>query len=159
MKILTKNHILAMLVLALIALCVDSIYSPVAFDGELRRREKAVKERLVTIRRAEEAFKKVHGTYAADLGVLVANRLMPDSVQYIPYTERKKFEVSTTVFVGKSGRGIPLMECGAKYMDYMSDTDENAVAELIEKADNRGDYPGLRIGDITKPNNNAGNWE
>lgn len=50
------------------------------------------------------------------------------------------------------------MECGASYEDFLNGLDENAVQELIDKAMISGAYPGLKIGDITTDNNNAGNW-
>ena len=53
----------------------------------------------------------------------------------------------------------PLMECGAPYESYLNGLDENLIRELTEKADEKGEYPGLRIGDTTTPNDNAGNWE
>ena len=54
--------------------------------------------------------------------------------------------------------GFPLMECGASYEDFLNGLDENAVQELIDNAMISGAYPGLKIGDITTDNNNAGNW-
>ena len=42
---------------------------------------------------------------------------------------------------------------------HLSGLDENSIANLIEEANNAGRYPGLKIGDITTPNDNAGNWE
>ena len=78
--------------------------------------------------------------------------------QYIPYSDGKKFTLSATTIVSKSGKQIPLMECGASYEDFLNGLDENAVQELIDNAMISGAYPGLKIGDITTDNNNAGNW-
>mgnify|MGYP007081609601 CR=1 FL=1 len=77
---------------------------------------------------------------------------------HIPYSDGKKFTLSATTIVSKSGKQIPLMECGASYEDFLNGLDENAVQELIDKAMISGAYPGLKIGDITTDNNNAGNW-
>jgi hypothetical protein len=51
------------------------------------------------------------------------------------------------------------MECGARYEQFLDGLDANSVANLIEEASAAGRYPGLKIGDIVQPNNNAGNWE
>ena len=51
------------------------------------------------------------------------------------------------------------MECYAGYDDYLSGLDAGSIANLTEEANNAGRYPGLKIGDITTPNDNAGNWE
>ena len=54
---------------------------------------------------------------------------------------------------------MPLMECGAQYQQYLNGLDENSIANLVEAANEAGLYPGLKIGDLITPNNNAGNWE
>jgi hypothetical protein len=51
------------------------------------------------------------------------------------------------------------MECSASFRDYLDGLDENSINNLIEKANNSGNFPGLKIGDLTTDNNNAGNWE
>lgn len=51
------------------------------------------------------------------------------------------------------------MECRAKYVDFLDGLDRNSVANVIEDANSSGGFPGLKIGDINTPNNNAGNWE
>lgn len=156
---INHNYILAFLALALAVACVMSIYIPMRFERQRTEREQVVKERLIRIRYAQEIYRKSNGVYSSDLALLVRSGLLADSMQYIPYSKNKRFDLSTTMHTGKSGRHIPLMECGAKYNDYLSGLDENAIAGLIEKANNSGMYPGLKIGDINTPNDNAGNWE
>ena len=51
------------------------------------------------------------------------------------------------------------MECGATYNTYLQGLDENSIREITEEANERGEYPGMKFGDITTPNDNAGNWE
>lgn len=156
---INNNHLLAFLAAALAAVCVMSICSPLRFDKERDAREQAVKERLVKIRHAEERYRKANGVYAGDFSLLTGSGFLADSLQYIPFTDNKRFDLTATTLTGKSGRQVPLMECGAKYNDYLSGLDENSTANLIEEANNAGRYPGLKIGDITTPNDNAGNWE
>ena len=73
---------------------------------------------------------------------------MADSLQYIPFSDGKRFDLSATVQVSKSGRQLPLAECGATYDTYLNGLDENSIANLIEKANERGRYAGIRMGDI-----------
>lgn len=153
------NYILGLLAVALCTVCVLSVYTPMSFDSRQEQRERAVKQRLLQIRNAEEMFRSRHGVYAGDFRTLVDSGFLADSLQYIPFTKGKKFDLATTTVIGKSGRNVPLMECGAKYNDYLDGLDNNSIANLIEAADNAGRYPGLRIGDISAPNDNAGNWE
>lgn len=156
---INNNHILALLAAALAVACFMSLYVPIRFGRQQEARERTVKERLIKIRSAQERYRKTHGTYAADLLLLVRSGLLADSLQYIPYSDGKKFTLETTVQTARSGRAVPLMECGAGYNDYLSGLDKNAIDELTERANNAGRYPGMKIGDIKTPNNNAGNWE
>ena len=50
------------------------------------------------------------------------------------------------------------MECGAEYESYLDGLDEESIQQKIEEANYAGNYPGLKIGDLTTDNNNAGNW-
>ena len=141
---ISNNHILALIAAILAITCVMSVCSPIRFERQQAGREQAVKERLVKIRYAD---------------ILVREGYLADSLQYIPFAGKKKFDLTATTQISKSGRQIPLMECGAMYNDYLSGLAENSIANLIEEANNAGRYPGLKIGDITTPNDNAGNWE
>lgn len=154
-----QNHILGLLVAALCTVCAMSICTPIRFERQQEAREQVVKERLVKIRYAEEKYRKANGAYTDDFNTLVKSGLLADSLQYIPFSGKKRFDLTVTTLTSKSGRNIPLMECGAKYNDYLSGLNENSISNLIEEANNAGKYPGLKIGDIITPNDNAGNWE
>lgn len=156
---LNKSYLLAILAVLLATTCIISVCSPVRFDEKKAAREYAVKERLLKIRHAEEVYRKANGTYAGDFNTLVNSGLLADSLQYIPYAKGKQFNLTVTSIITKSGRSIQLMECGVMYADYLYGLDENSIANLTEEAERAGKYPGLKIGDITTPNNNAGNWE
>lgn len=117
-----------------------------------------VKDRLIKIRSAEEKYRARYGVYTGDFNMLTKGKYITKELQYIPYAGNKKFSLAATTIVGKSGKQIPLMECGATYEEYLDGLDENSIQELTENASNLGNYPGLKIGDLTKDNNNAGNW-
>lgn len=152
------NYILGACALTLFALCLLSISQPIRFQSEQAKREKAVKESLAKIRTAEEKFKDRYGVYTGDFSSLVKGGYITKDMQYIPFSDGKKFSLSATTIVGKSGKQTPLMECGATYGDYLDGLDENAIQELTDNASLAGRYPGLKIGDLTTDNNNAGNW-
>lgn len=157
----TNLHILLLTVcvLALVVLCFLSVYSPMRFDEQRTEREMVVRQRLQKIRNAEETYRARHGEYAADFAQLVAERLIADSITVIPFSGGRRFVLSTTTQLSKSGKALPLMECSATYADYLSGLDENAIAEITEKANAAALFPGLKIGDLESPNGNAGNWE
>ena len=153
------NYVLGALAAALAVTCVLSIHAPMRFDGLRAEREQAVKERLVRIRYAEERYRQANGTYTDDFNELVRGGYLADSLQYVPFSGGKKFDIAVNMQTGKSGRQIPLMECGAEYGEYLDWLDGNSISNLVEEAESAGRYPGLKIGDLTTPNDNAGNWE
>ena len=153
------NYVLGALAAALAVTCVLSIHAPMRFDGLRAEREQAVKERLVRIRYAEERYRQANGTYTDDFNELVRGGYLADSLQYVPFSDGKKFDIAVNMQTGKSGRQIPLMECGAEYGEYLDGLDGNSISNLVEEAESAGRYPGLKIGDLTTPNDNAGNWE
>lgn len=156
---INNNYVLGACAVILLAMCLLSVLQPIHFERQLAEREAVVKERLLKIRTAEENYKRKHGAYAGDLGVLVRGKYLADSLQYIPFSEGKKFSLSATTLIGKSGKQTPLMECSAAYKDYLQGLNEDEIQAATEKANNMGDFPGLKIGDITTDNNNAGNWQ
>ena len=153
------NVLLSACVLLLLLLCWGSVSAPLRFARQRQKREAVVKERLLQIRQAQAAYLRATGSYAASLRTLVAGGYMADSVQYIPYAGGKRFELSTTVMAGRSGRNVPLMECGATYADYLRGMDATEIDNMTRQAEEAGQYAGLKIGDLTTANDNAGNWE
>ena len=154
-----QNIILGFCVLVLVVLCWLSVERPMRFEREQAEREKAVKARLLHIRTAEERYRARKGVYTGDWATLIRAKLLADSLQYVPFSGKERFHLEASFVMGKSGRQIPVMQCGATYDQYLKGLDENAVANLTEKANMGGRFPGLMIGDITQPNENAGNWE
>lgn len=160
MKIKLNNSLLLLgSVILLALLCFLSIDSPMRFDRQRAEREGEVKERLVKIRLAEEKYRMKNGRYAGSFDTLVKSGLLADSLRYIPYTDKKQFALHASSMVGKSGQQVPLMECGALYVQYLQGLDKNSVNNIVEEANATGRFPGLKIGDLETPNNNAGNWE
>lgn len=155
---LKNNYLLAACVLVLSVLCFMSVRSPMRFEKEKAARELDVKRRLVSIRGAEEKYKALHAVYCGSLDSLVKAGLLPDSLKYIPHSDGKEFVLTATTVIGKSGKQIPLMECSAGYEEYLKGLDANAVSALVEEALASDRFPGLKIGDIAEPNDNAGNW-
>lgn len=154
-----NNYLLAGCVSVLVVLCFLSVYGPLRFEKERAARELVVKQHLVKIRVAEEAYKTAHATYAGSFDTLVKEGLLADSLKYIPFSDNKPFALSVSSVIGKSGRHVPLMECSAGYEEYLHGLDVNSIAELIGKAIASGRFPGLKIGDVTTFNGNVGNWE
>ena len=155
---LNNNVILGACVVVMMLLCVLSISQPIRFQKSMEGREAEVKEKLMLIRSAEEKYKARHGVYTGDFATLIKGKYLKADDAIIPYSNGKKFSLAAATIVGKSGKQIPLMECSAAYEDYLDGLDEEAIMNVTEEANYAGRFPGLKIGDITKDNDNAGNW-
>ena len=157
-KRIKNNYILGACVIIMMLLCILSVSQPIRFQKAMASREAEVKEKLMQIRQAEEKYKAKHGVNTGDFPTLVKGKYLQEDAQYIPYADGKKFTLAATVIVGKSGKQIPVMECVAGYETFLDGLDEGSIQQKIEEANYAGNYPGLKIGDLTTDNNNAGNW-
>ncbi len=81
-----------------------------------------------------------------------------DSIAYIPYSGGEKFEMKA--IIGKvSGVDVPLFEASAPYDLLLKGLNRQLIVNLKSDRETSTRYPGLRVGSIESPNNNAGNWE
>ena len=79
---------------------------------------------------------------------------------YIPYTDNVKFEVETNNgYTTSQGIKVPIFEIRAHYNTYLHDLNSQERVNLIDKEEKLEHYPGLKVGSVDAPNNNAGNWE
>ena len=132
MKVNIKhNYILGGCVAVLALLCFLSIGRPVYFQQQQEKREQAVKHTLVQIRLAEEKYRVRTGAYTASFDSLIRCGYLKNSLQFIPYTQHKKFELETATQLSKAGTQIPLMECRAKYTVFLEGLNKQMVQQLI----------------------------
>ena len=81
-------------------------------------------------------------------------------IVYIPYTDNVKFEVETNnEYTTSQGIKVPIFEIRAHYNTYLHDLNAQERANIIDKEEKLDHYPGLQVGSVDAPNNNAGNWE
>ena len=81
-------------------------------------------------------------------------------IVYIPYTDNVKFEVETNNgYTTSQGIKVPIFEIRAHYNTYLHDLNDQERVNLIDKEEKLEHYPGLKVGSVEAPNNNAGNWE
>lgn len=82
-----------------------------------------------------------------------------DSIRYVPFTNGQEFELVTDSFTNASNMVLPLFEARVTNDVYLNGLNKQLIKNMNEDANTIGKYPGLKVGDITAPNNNAGNWE
>ncbi len=226
-----KNIVRVLLVISIGFLAyfsVMSIVTPIHFDNERARREKAIIANLVNIRKAQIEFKNQYGRYVTTCDSLVdfvKNGKMPvvlkegmlsdeqlknglteakalkivqsgnkrriaenglegfrrdttfvsvyeslfanilpleevDQMVIVPYSNGQKFEIETATHTNAtSGIKIPLFEARAPYDMYLSDLNRQELVNLKDEKSKLDKFPGLMVGSVHEPNNNAGNWE
>ena len=147
---INNNAILGACVIIMMLLCALSISQPLIFEKQMASREAEVKEKLMLIRSAEERYRAKHGVYTGDFAVLIKAKYLKAEDTLIPYSDGRKFSLAATTIIHKSGKQIPLMECGATYEDYLDGLNEEAIQQVTEKASDAGNFPGLKIGNNSK---------
>jgi len=83
-----------------------------------------------------------------------------DAIMEIPFSEGLRFELEVNNdYKTSQGIRVPLFEARAPFESYLGDLNKQELVNLIDKENKLDHYPGLKVGDIYAPNNNAGNWE
>ena len=83
-----------------------------------------------------------------------------DAIVEIPFSEGQKFEIEVNNdYKTSQGIRVPLFEARAPFESYLGDLNKQELVNLIDREQKLEHFPGLKVGDIYAPNNNAGNWE
>lgn len=80
-----------------------------------------------------------------------------DSIALVPFSGDSIVMESAIKRV--SGVNVPLFEASIPYKQLLVGLDNQLRINLDAERTQTGRYPGLKVGSITAPNNNAGNWE
>ncbi|MFA6712689.1 MAG: hypothetical protein WCR82_02225 [Bacteroidales bacterium] len=81
-----------------------------------------------------------------------------DSLTTIPFSGGDKVIILSTI-KSVSGVDVPLFEASMPYSSLLKGLDKQLIINLVSTKEEINRYPGLQVGSITNPNNNAGNWE
>jgi len=76
----------------------------------------------------------------------------------IPFSEGAKVQMDE-IIKQVSGVDVPLFEAKIPYEDLLKGMNRQLLVNLKAERADTGRYPGLMVGSIDNPNNNAGNWE
>lgn len=94
---------------------------------------------------------------------LYGNRYTSETINdlgIIPFSDKVPFEIKVNNnYSGPNSIVIPLMEVKAPYESYLKDINKQEMLNLIDLQTKLDKYPGLKVGSVDEPNNNAGNWE
>lgn len=82
-----------------------------------------------------------------------------DELWKVPFTEDKAFEMAARTVLTGSNVEVKVFEAKVSNDVLLHGLDRQLVINLNERMKNANNYPGVKVGDIDEPNNNAGNWE
>ncbi len=89
----------------------------------------------------------------------ICKNFNPDSLRYVPFTDKAQFEMGASSITTSSGLVIPVFEAKVANRVYLKGLDNQERINLDDMAEQLGRYPGLKVGSLDEANNNAGNWE
>lgn len=81
-----------------------------------------------------------------------------DKLCKVPFTENDLFEMATANLT-VSKLNVNVFEAKVLNNILLNGMDKQLVINLNERMKNQNNFPGVKVGDIVEPNNNAGNWE
>ncbi len=81
-----------------------------------------------------------------------------NTIGIIPFSGGQPVEMAATIKM-VSGVPVPLFEAEMPYRALLSGLDNQLRINLDDERIKTDRYPGLKVGSVTAPNNNAGNWE
>jgi hypothetical protein len=205
------NIAFSIIIVVLAYFLVESIMKPIRFNKEKDAREAAIKERLIDIRTAQEAFKSVKGYYTGSFDTLITfletdslplvfkrgsltdemiaagitteqeavkkglisrdTSYIPvrdsifdkgypiDQLRYVPGMEKTEFQMSAARVMTTSMVLVNVFEAYVLNDVFLSDLDRQLVVNYNDQRTKITGFPGMKVGDVRVPNNNAGNWE
>lgn len=81
-----------------------------------------------------------------------------NKIDVIPFSEGDKV-LFDSVIKTVSGVQVPLFEAKMPYNSLLKGMDNQLIVNLNAEMTDTDRYPGLMVGSVENPNNNAGNWE
>ncbi len=205
------NIVFTVIILVLAYFLMESIMKPIRFNKEKDAREAAIKERLIDIRTAQEAFKSVKGYYTGSFDTLITfletdslplvfkmgsltdemiaagittekeavkkglisrdTSYIPvrdsifdkgypiDQLRHVPGMEKTDFQMAAARVMTTSMVLVNVFEAYVLNDVFLGDLDRQLVVNYNDQRTKITGFPGMKVGDVKVPNNNAGNWE
>jgi hypothetical protein len=82
-----------------------------------------------------------------------------DSIRFVPFTGGAQFELAAASIETASKVVVQVFQASVLNKVFLADLDPQLIINYnVLRRDLTG-FPGMKVGDIKEPNNNAGNWE
>ena len=82
-----------------------------------------------------------------------------DYLWKVPFTKNDSLQLGATTLETGSKVKVNVFEAKVHNNVLLHGLDEQLIINLNERMKNANNYPGVKVGDLEQPNNNAGNWE
>lgn len=83
-----------------------------------------------------------------------------DDLRLVPFGEGTQFELGATVIKTESSVIVPVFEAKTPFYVFLTSLNaDQEIINLVDRYTTMDKYPGLKVGSLTTPNNDAGNWE
>lgn len=203
--------VFTVIIVVLAYLLIQSIMKPIRFLEVKDARETVIKERLIDIRTAQEAYKSVKGSYTGSFDTLITflktdslplvfkrgsltdemiaegitsekeavkkglisrdTSYIPvrdsifyqgyaiESLRFVPGMENTEFQMAAARVMTTSMVMVNVFEAYVLNDVFLGDLDRQLVVNYNDQRTKITGFPGMKVGDIRVPNNNAGNWE
>jgi hypothetical protein len=107
----------------------------------------------------KKGYIKIENTKIAVKDSLLKPDYDIDDMQFIPYTDKLKFNLAAGEVSTASGVAVKVFESYANYEDLLRGLDEQLIINYVEEREKITKFRGLKVGSLTEATNNAGNWE
>lgn len=77
----------------------------------------------------------------------------------VPFSQDDSIQLGARVVLTGSKVKVPVFEAKVHNNVLLHGLDEQLRINLNERMKNANNFPGVKVGDLEEPNNNAGNWE
>lgn len=82
----------------------------------------------------------------------------PESLRTIPFSDGDTIILKSAIKM-VSGVNVPLFEANIPFNSLLKGLNQQLLVNLNYERTSTDRYPGLQVGSVENPNNNAGNWE
>ncbi len=82
-----------------------------------------------------------------------------DSIRYVPYSGGKEFKLEADIVETGSKVKVEVFEASVLNDVFLKGLDEQLIINYNALRKKLTGFPGMRVGNVKEPNNNAGNWE
>jgi len=82
-----------------------------------------------------------------------------DSLKYVPFSGGEIFFLAKDTIPTASKVTVPVFEANVLNDVYLKGLNRQEIINMNAEAKKLKRFPGLKVGDVKEPNNNAGNWE